>query len=138
MEAQKNRQRRAGEASSAGRERDRDRDRDRERSKTSASEAALPALMDTSSVEGASMKRRHLLMIIPSRCGSSDSLHFIFPKPSSHILLLHLLPSLIVLPLLHWVTLWDCIFCTAYPSASTSLSPVCLCINTALPAPKPH
>ncbi|XP_074512269.1 zinc finger protein 385C isoform X4 [Sebastes fasciatus] len=56
MEAQKNRQRRAGEASSAGRERDRDRDRerDRDRSKTSTSEAALPALMDTSLVEGAS------------------------------------------------------------------------------------
>ncbi|AWP19235.1 putative zinc finger protein 385C-like [Scophthalmus maximus] len=48
MEAQRNRQRRSGEASSAGRERDRDRDR----GKTSTSEAALPALMDTSSAEG--------------------------------------------------------------------------------------
>ncbi|XP_039980086.1 zinc finger protein 385C isoform X2 [Xiphias gladius] len=53
MEAQKNRQRRAGEASSKGRERDRQRDRDR--SKTSTSEAALPALMDTSLVEGTSL-----------------------------------------------------------------------------------
>ncbi|XP_041672981.1 zinc finger protein 385C isoform X2 [Cheilinus undulatus] len=52
MEAQKNRQRRAGEASSTGRERDRERDRDRDRSKTSTSEATLPALMDTSLVEG--------------------------------------------------------------------------------------
>ncbi|XP_076609620.1 zinc finger protein 385C isoform X2 [Chaetodon auriga] len=58
MEAQKNRQRRAGEASSTGRERDRDRERerDRDRSKTSASEAALPALMDTSLVEGTSLQ----------------------------------------------------------------------------------
>ncbi|XP_030264065.1 zinc finger protein 385C isoform X2 [Sparus aurata] len=60
MEAQKNRQRRAGEASSAGRERDRDRDRDRERdrdrSKTSTSEAALPALMDTNMVEGTTLQ----------------------------------------------------------------------------------
>ncbi|XP_070703434.1 zinc finger protein 385C [Pempheris klunzingeri] len=58
MEAQKNRQRRAGEASSTGRERDRDRDRerDRDRSKTSAPEAALPALMDTSLVEGTSVQ----------------------------------------------------------------------------------
>ncbi|XP_041812765.1 zinc finger protein 385C [Chelmon rostratus] len=62
MEAQKNRQRRAGEASSTGRERDRDRDRerererDRDRSKTSTSEAALPALMDTSLVEGTSLQ----------------------------------------------------------------------------------
>uniref|UniRef100_A0A3Q0RT78 Zinc finger protein 385C n=1 Tax=Amphilophus citrinellus TaxID=61819 RepID=A0A3Q0RT78_AMPCI len=49
MEAQKNRQRRAGEASSTGRERDRDRDRERERdiSKTSTSEPTLPTLMDT-------------------------------------------------------------------------------------------
>ncbi len=56
MEAQKNRQRRAGEASSTGRERDRDRDRerDRDRSKTTTSEAALPVLMDTSLVEGTS------------------------------------------------------------------------------------
>ena len=58
MEAQKNRQRRTGEASSAGRERDRDRDRDRERdrdkSKTCDSEAPLPALMDTSLMEGTS------------------------------------------------------------------------------------
>ncbi|KAL3986785.1 myosin III [Sarotherodon galilaeus] len=54
MEAQKNRQRRAGEASSTGRERDRDRDRERERdiSKTSTSEAALPTLMDTCLEEG--------------------------------------------------------------------------------------
>ncbi|GLD55684.1 zinc finger protein 385C, partial [Lates japonicus] len=60
MEAQKNRQRRAGEASSTGRERDRDRDRerdrDRDRNKTSTSEAALPALMDTSLVEGTSLQ----------------------------------------------------------------------------------
>ncbi|XP_070837330.1 zinc finger protein 385C isoform X2 [Chaetodon trifascialis] len=58
MEAQKNRQRRAGEASSTGRERDRDRERerDRDRSKTSTSEAALPALMDTSLVEGTSLQ----------------------------------------------------------------------------------
>ncbi|XP_036943770.1 zinc finger protein 385C isoform X3 [Acanthopagrus latus] len=60
MEAQKNRQRRAGEASSAGRERDRDRDRDRERdrerNKTSSSEAALPALMDTNMVEGTTLQ----------------------------------------------------------------------------------
>ncbi|KAM4531828.1 zinc finger protein 385C isoform 1-T1 [Odontesthes bonariensis] len=54
MEAQKNRQRRAGEASSSGRERDRDRERDR--SKTSTSEAALPALMDTSLAEGTSLQ----------------------------------------------------------------------------------
>lgn len=56
MEAQKNRQRRAGEALSAGRERERDRERERERdrSKTVMSEAALPALMDTSLVEGTS------------------------------------------------------------------------------------
>lgn len=59
MEAQKNRQRRAGEASSAGRERDRDRERERERdrSKTSTSDAALPALMDTSFAEGTSRCR---------------------------------------------------------------------------------
>ncbi|XP_072225461.1 zinc finger protein 385C isoform X2 [Leuresthes tenuis] len=56
MEAQKNRQRRAGEASSAGRERDRDRERERDRSKTSTSEAALPALMDTSLAEGTSLQ----------------------------------------------------------------------------------
>ncbi|XP_040917925.1 zinc finger protein 385C [Toxotes jaculatrix] len=56
MEAQKNRQRRAGEASSTGRDRDRDRERDRDRGKTSASEAALPALMDTSLVEGTSLQ----------------------------------------------------------------------------------
>ncbi|XP_078126101.1 zinc finger protein 385C isoform X2 [Sander vitreus] len=54
MEAQKNRQRRAGEASSTGRERDRERDRDR--SKISTSDAVLPALMDTSLVEGASLQ----------------------------------------------------------------------------------
>ncbi|XP_075941668.1 zinc finger protein 385C [Anarhichas minor] len=58
METQKNRQRRAGEASSTGRERDRDKDRGRDRDscKTSTPEAALPALMDTSSVEGASLQ----------------------------------------------------------------------------------
>ncbi|XP_027141591.1 zinc finger protein 385C isoform X2 [Larimichthys crocea] len=58
MEAQKNRQRRAGEASSTGRERDRDRDRerDRDKSKMSSSEAALPMLMDTSLVEGTSLQ----------------------------------------------------------------------------------
>ncbi|XP_042361217.1 zinc finger protein 385C isoform X2 [Plectropomus leopardus] len=60
MEAQKNRQRRAGEASSTGRERDRDRERERERdqdrSKTSTSAAALPALMDTSLLEGTSLQ----------------------------------------------------------------------------------
>ncbi len=63
MEAQKNRQRRAGEASSAGRDRDRDRDRDRERdrdrNKTTTSEAALPALMDTSLLEGTSTFKTH-------------------------------------------------------------------------------
>uniref|UniRef100_A0A3Q2T7Y9 Zinc finger protein 385C n=1 Tax=Fundulus heteroclitus TaxID=8078 RepID=A0A3Q2T7Y9_FUNHE len=46
MEAQKNRQRRGGETSTAGKERDRDRERDR--SKTASSDAALPAPMDTS------------------------------------------------------------------------------------------
>ncbi|XP_035037781.2 zinc finger protein 385C isoform X2 [Hippoglossus stenolepis] len=58
MEAQKNRQRRSGEASSAGRERDRDRDRERERdrSKTTTSEAVLPALMETSLVEGTGLQ----------------------------------------------------------------------------------
>ncbi|KAE8283418.1 Zinc finger protein 385C [Larimichthys crocea] len=59
MEAQKNRQRRAGEASSTGRERDRDRDRERDRDKSkmsSSSEAALPMLMDTSLVEGTSLQ----------------------------------------------------------------------------------
>nr|XP_040047920.1 zinc finger protein 385C isoform X2 [Gasterosteus aculeatus aculeatus] len=58
METQKNRQRRAGEAPSTGRDRDRDRDRGRDRDscKTSAPEAALPALMDTSLVEGASLQ----------------------------------------------------------------------------------
>ncbi|XP_071401732.1 zinc finger protein 385C [Centroberyx affinis] len=60
MEAQKNRQRRAGEASSGGRERDRDRERDRERerdrSKTAATEVAIPALMDTSLMEGTSLQ----------------------------------------------------------------------------------
>ncbi|KAK5855950.1 hypothetical protein PBY51_007579 [Eleginops maclovinus] len=57
MEAQKNRQRRAGEASSTGRDKDRDRDRerDRDRSKTSTSEA-LPTLMDTSLIEGSSLQ----------------------------------------------------------------------------------
>lgn len=55
MEAQKNRQRRAGEASSTGRDRDRDRERDRDRTKTPAAEAALPALIDMSLVEGTSM-----------------------------------------------------------------------------------
>nr|XP_019949846.1 PREDICTED: zinc finger protein 385C isoform X1 [Paralichthys olivaceus]XP_019949847.1 PREDICTED: zinc finger protein 385C isoform X1 [Paralichthys olivaceus]XP_019949848.1 PREDICTED: zinc finger protein 385C isoform X1 [Paralichthys olivaceus]XP_019949849.1 PREDICTED: zinc finger protein 385C isoform X1 [Paralichthys olivaceus]XP_019949850.1 PREDICTED: zinc finger protein 385C isoform X1 [Paralichthys olivaceus] len=53
MEAQKNRQRRSGEASFAGRERDRDRERDR--SKTT-SEATLPALMDTSLLEGTGLQ----------------------------------------------------------------------------------
>ncbi|XP_054861224.1 zinc finger protein 385C [Amphiprion ocellaris] len=48
MEAQKNRQRRAGEASSAGRERD--------RNKTSTAEATLPALMDTGLEEGTSLQ----------------------------------------------------------------------------------
>ncbi|XP_034076206.1 zinc finger protein 385C isoform X1 [Gymnodraco acuticeps] len=48
MEAQKNRQRRAGEASSTGR------DRERDRSKTSTSEP-LPTLMDTSLMEGSSL-----------------------------------------------------------------------------------
>ncbi|KAG7220667.1 hypothetical protein INR49_017928 [Caranx melampygus] len=74
MEAQKNRQRRAGgeasasSLSSTGRDRDRDRDRgerERDRSKTSTSSevaaamaaaAALPALMDTSLVEGTSLQ----------------------------------------------------------------------------------
>ncbi|XP_026216666.1 zinc finger protein 385C isoform X2 [Anabas testudineus] len=60
MEAQKNRQRRAGEASSTARDRDRDRDRERERdqdkSKMSVSETALPSLMETSLVEGTSLQ----------------------------------------------------------------------------------
>lgn len=55
METQKNKQRRAGEASSTGRDRDRDRERERDRNKTSASEAALPTLIDMSLVEGTSM-----------------------------------------------------------------------------------
>ncbi|XP_041832011.1 zinc finger protein 385C isoform X2 [Melanotaenia boesemani] len=50
MEAQKNRQRRAGEASSAGRERDRD------RNKTSTSQAALPAFVEASLAEGTSLQ----------------------------------------------------------------------------------
>ncbi|XP_029293464.1 zinc finger protein 385C isoform X2 [Cottoperca gobio] len=54
MESQKNRQRRAGDGSSTRRERDRE--RDRERKKTSTKEAALPMLMDTSSVERASLQ----------------------------------------------------------------------------------
>lgn len=52
MEAQKNRQRRAGDASSTGKERERD------RNKTAACEAALPALMDTSLAEGTSTYRK--------------------------------------------------------------------------------
>ncbi|KAA8585358.1 hypothetical protein FQN60_004052, partial [Etheostoma spectabile] len=64
MEAQKNRQRRAGEASSIGRERDRERDRDR--SKTSTSEAALPVLMDTSLVEGTKLVTLSSPQISPS------------------------------------------------------------------------
>ncbi|KAM9843948.1 zinc finger protein 385C [Aulostomus maculatus] len=54
IEAQKNRQRRAGEASSTGRERDRDRDRERDRSKTS--ETALSTVVDTSLAEGTSLQ----------------------------------------------------------------------------------
>lgn len=56
MEAQKNRQRRAGEASSTARERERDRERERERDRdrSNTSEAALPALMETSLVEATS------------------------------------------------------------------------------------
>ncbi|RVE69789.1 hypothetical protein OJAV_G00081350 [Oryzias javanicus] len=50
MEAQKNRQRRAGDASSTGKERERD------RNKAAACEAALPALMDTSLAEGTSLQ----------------------------------------------------------------------------------
>ncbi|KAM9745971.1 zinc finger protein 385C isoform 2-T3 [Menidia menidia] len=56
MEAQKNRQRRSGDASSTGRERDRERERERDRNKTSTSEAALPAPMETSLAEGASLQ----------------------------------------------------------------------------------
>ncbi|KAM4597921.1 zinc finger protein 385C [Polymixia lowei] len=58
MEAQKNRQRRAGDSSSGGRERDRDRERERERSKPAASEPApTPTpLPDTSSIEGTSVQ----------------------------------------------------------------------------------
>ncbi|XP_029946192.1 zinc finger protein 385C isoform X2 [Salarias fasciatus] len=52
MEAQKNRQRRAGEASSAGR----DRDRDRVKVPAPAPEPPLPALMDSSSVEGTGLQ----------------------------------------------------------------------------------
>ncbi|XP_029692267.1 zinc finger protein 385C isoform X2 [Takifugu rubripes] len=54
IEAQKNRQRRAAEASSTVKERDRDRERHRDHNKNSASEAAPPALMDTSLEEGSS------------------------------------------------------------------------------------
>ncbi|KAM8845951.1 zinc finger protein 385C isoform 2-T3 [Spinachia spinachia] len=61
METQKNRQRRAGEPLCTGRERDRDRDRGRGRDscKTSTSEAALPAPMGASLVEGASLRSDH-------------------------------------------------------------------------------
>ncbi|KAM3597218.1 uncharacterized protein V6R79_001426 [Siganus canaliculatus] len=58
MEAQKNRQRRSGEASCTAREKERDRDRepDRDRVKASPCEAALPALMETSLAEGTSLQ----------------------------------------------------------------------------------
>lgn len=68
IEAQKNRQRRAGEASSVVKERDRDRDRERGRegNRNSTSEAALPALMDTSLVEGSSTY--HVCFTLLSSC----------------------------------------------------------------------
>ncbi|XP_028978971.2 zinc finger protein 385C isoform X2 [Esox lucius] len=57
MEAQKNRQRRLGEASSVGRDRDRDRERDRERTKAAVAvpvpTETLPALTEKSLVETA-------------------------------------------------------------------------------------
>ncbi|XP_056144171.1 zinc finger protein 385C [Lampris incognitus] len=56
MEAQKNRQRRSGETSSAGRERDKERVRDRERNKMAASVTAPPALLDSSLMEGTSLQ----------------------------------------------------------------------------------
>ncbi|XP_037332688.1 zinc finger protein 385C isoform X1 [Pungitius pungitius] len=73
METQKNRQRRAGEALSSGRERDRDRDRGRDRDscKTSTSEAALPALMDTSLVEGASLQSEQEAAIVEEKIEES-------------------------------------------------------------------
>ncbi|KAM9391568.1 zinc finger protein 385C [Pholidichthys leucotaenia] len=55
MEAQKNRQRRSGEASTPGRDRDRDRDKDRDRGKISTSEAALPTIMDTGLEDGTNL-----------------------------------------------------------------------------------
>ncbi|XP_047426811.1 zinc finger protein 385C isoform X2 [Mugil cephalus] len=103
MEAQKNRQRRAGDASSAGRERDRDRDRERDRGRTSASEATLPALMDTSLVEGTSLQSdlepanlevklaespRSSVMLTPVSEVSSVELVTLSPpqiSPSSHV-----------------------------------------------------
>nr|XP_057904116.1 zinc finger protein 385C isoform X2 [Doryrhamphus excisus] len=52
IEAQKNRQRRAGEASSGGRDRDRDRERDR----TKMAETAIPVVVDSSIEEGTSLQ----------------------------------------------------------------------------------
>uniref|UniRef100_A0A665T4S4 Zinc finger protein 385C n=1 Tax=Echeneis naucrates TaxID=173247 RepID=A0A665T4S4_ECHNA len=49
MEAQKNRQRRAGEASSAGRERDRDRERERDRDRSKSSISPSSQLSETAS-----------------------------------------------------------------------------------------
>ncbi|XP_054614345.1 zinc finger protein 385C isoform X3 [Dunckerocampus dactyliophorus] len=54
IEAQKNRQRRTGEASSGGRDRDRERDRERERTKMA--ETALPVTVDSSLEEGTSVQ----------------------------------------------------------------------------------
>lgn len=111
MEAQKNRQRRAGEASSAGRERDRDRDRDRERdrdrSKMSTSEAALPALMDTNMVEGTSMltdrerktKKLYHTLVPPSAPFHPCKPLSTTPLLTAAIILLHII-SLIPFPLL--------------------------------------
>uniref|UniRef100_A0A3B4ZI63 Zinc finger protein 385C n=1 Tax=Stegastes partitus TaxID=144197 RepID=A0A3B4ZI63_9TELE len=90
MEAQKNRQRRAGEASSAGRERDRDRDRerDRDRTKTSTSEATLPALMDTGLEEKLEESPRSSVMLTPVSEVSSVELATLSPpqiSPSSQL-----------------------------------------------------
>ncbi|XP_029015408.1 zinc finger protein 385C isoform X2 [Betta splendens] len=109
MEAQKNRQRRAGEASSAGRERDRDRDRDRDwererdRSKAPATEAPPPALMETSLAEETSLQSdleptnleakpeessRSSVMLTPLSETSSVELVTLSPpqtSPSSHL-----------------------------------------------------
>ncbi|XP_061906098.1 zinc finger protein 385C isoform X1 [Entelurus aequoreus] len=55
IEAQKNRQRRGGEASSGGRERN----RNRERNRTKTTEIALPVVVDSSLEEGTSLQSDH-------------------------------------------------------------------------------